>query len=180
MLNPLITKTKAAQINITSGSATYYTETETIEFHFSFSRPLDSPTADYFIFGGTNPSNSNEFFIVSYVTPEISRIEYCDPVCEIMGNFAHDVIAADYQLMVNYANLGISVPVFQIAADVKGPHPAKMVSFGVDYPIYSAINVPQVHLIEPASIVSALFSVVSIAAMARRSKIIPTYRGYAR
>jgi len=159
------TNANATPIRFLSGSATYYTETATVDFQFTFSRPLNVDTGDYFTFGGTvtapNPS-AGEFFIVSTdvsLPANTALIEFrpVDGPTVETGYYQYSTLDNSFSLTVPFTALGISSSVFQVAGDVCGPAPSDQFdSFGVDWPVYSQINTPQVTLAEPSTAVALL------------------------
>lgn len=170
-----VTAANATPIRFMSGSATYYTETATVDFQFTFDRPLSVDTGDYFTFGGTivaPQQNAGEFFIVSTdatLPPLTALIEFRpvtpNAVTQEMGYFQYqltdDQPPFTFQLTVPFTVLGISSSVFQVAGDVCGPAiNDQFDSFGVDSPVFSQINVPQVTLAEPTSTIAQLFAAI--------------------
>ncbi len=164
-------KANATPIRFLSGSATYYTETATVDFQFTFSRPLNvaEPNADYFTFGGTTPAplpNAGEFFIVSTdpTLPSLTALIEFRPVdgpTVETGYYEYSTLDSSFSLTVPFAALGISSSVFQVAGDVCGPHPQDQFdSFGVDVPVFSQIDTPQVMLAEPSAAVLAIAAIV--------------------
>lgn len=169
-------------IYFVSGAVTYYPVVGNVDFQFVFSRPPDfaSENADYFSIGGTiaapSPQYRSEFFVITSdsAPPYDFYVDYTPstpfsvpsetlqmPDIPSTGPNCYIVDGNSLSFSVQFQNLGISAPIFQLAGDISS-YPGQFDSFGVDYPIFSTVNTPHVHLPEPSATVTMLILLASL------------------
>lgn len=176
---PTAPTTPVTPIYFVSASATYYTDTAAVDFSFSFSRPI-SPESDYFSFGGTIPATApnyrSEFFVLSLdLAPNTAEpmiyVDYAPSTPFSESFYTVEMppsipIISENSLSVSIPleDLGISAPVFQLAGDVSsGPH--QFDSFGADFPVFSSVDIQNVHLPEPSATVQLAETALFLAAI---------------